>query len=1053
MTNIIVLSNDEKFITYLDPDLVDITETFENGLRSIKVTYNVNDIVDAKIYFKIGNKLFITGRKKILEDCLYVIDTPVKRDIYKENNFEFEAEEVLVELNFAPYFSQTELTANNGFSLYTVNGEQSVKVNYNALKYWFGYYFNIGVVQDCISDYVSKVVVSGTMSLMTLLRYIEEETGNVFVTRYEKDILDNTIHRYLDFLNPVSQNKNWECNFEYDFQDNESLPEYDEDDQPTEEDPDEDVYEEDDIVEFADIETIRNLNPETLQFRFTDKNGNIIHDNSLPSQDIVWDAYNCGLTEESKNVIIRMVYRSGQLGVKVHNKTYTVYDTNDAGVIEHSYVTIDNDPTNNYNCTVPSPAYFEFYDTASKRVIFRRLISPILNEVHEDILDLGYNVENISFETDETETYTAISPVLSVSQDSTSLSRTDLNKVITAWKNLAVNKGDTVPMVVQKITQNGSSLSDAKSALGTFDLSSNYWKRPIKPTDNTDSETKSYEFWRGTAYWRAPFTKNAGEMHVSLDTKNNIEYSDISYRPDMRNDKGIAKLDKIGPVETSDEDVYAIYNAVCMKLKDKKDPKFNITVDVANLKNGTFNDYNVHDKVYVKLPGSEELVTAEVVKTVKNLHNIAENKVELGNYSINTKEITKETYIDADNINFKYPKSKKLSATLKNATDDNDKLSGKLVTFTLYKIENGTSTLTKKVYSKKTDSNGIAKITCKYNPGEYEIQIRFGGDAEYSECAMNVQVSVGGTKQVKTKTTTGQKAKTTQKTKYKTVTQYYDKYGRSPDKKTIMAIGLPSRASENSKYGYRFMKSIFENKCPGCGKRTLMWGWNFGTYFRGRREGGSYEGHLFCDNPNCDMDFSTINGENHNGSGRPKVKRIKAPVKSSKAEAQKLKNGKMVYGTKKIKIKEKNNTSNKNRVVKGTVNSYVHKKALSIVGNSVGRAAMKKICAWMDAHIHYHGYNNFCRSAKTSLQRGGCNCCDGTRLFFGLCDAAGCTEYFKYEYIHVYGHVYAKVTNKQTGNYVWVDSASDVHGMWKYICIDYRGKGIIHKTEYPRLPF
>ena len=122
-----------------------------------------------------------------------------------------------MELNYAPIFCQTDLTSDNGFKITTTNGEQSVTINWNALNYWCGDYYNIGVVQKCISDYQAKIGLSGTINLMTLLRYIEEETGNIFVTRYEKDCINNTIHRYLDFLNPINVSKPWVLNLEYDF--------------------------------------------------------------------------------------------------------------------------------------------------------------------------------------------------------------------------------------------------------------------------------------------------------------------------------------------------------------------------------------------------------------------------------------------------------------------------------------------------------------------------------------------------------------------------------------------------------------------------------------------------------------------------------------------------------------------------------------------------------------------------------------------------------------------------------------------------------------------
>ena len=70
-----------------------------------------------------------------------------------------------------------------------------------------------------------------------------------------------------------------------------------------------------------------------------------------------------------------------------------------------------------------------------------------------------------------------------------------------------------------------------------------------------------------------------------------------------------------------------------------------------------------------------------------------------------------------------------------------------------------------------------------------------------------------------------------------------------------------------------------------------------------------------------------------------------------------------------------------------------------------------------------------------------------------MCDVAGCSSFYKMEYIHVYGHVYGRLTAKSTGNYVNVDCASDSHGAWGYVCVDYRNLSIIHRTAYPKRPF
>ena len=99
---------------------------------------------------------------------MYIINTEVANDLFSENNVVFEVEEKLVELNHV-FFSQTDITTSTG----------TVTVNYETLKDFFGKYFEIGIVQNCLSSYMAKVTPTGTMSLMELLRLIEEETGKM----------------------------------------------------------------------------------------------------------------------------------------------------------------------------------------------------------------------------------------------------------------------------------------------------------------------------------------------------------------------------------------------------------------------------------------------------------------------------------------------------------------------------------------------------------------------------------------------------------------------------------------------------------------------------------------------------------------------------------------------------------------------------------------------------------------------------------------------------------------------------------------------------------
>ena len=135
---IVVLNQEEEFQQNLLPERCTLEETIENeGLRTLKLNYKFINLQEDKQLFRIGNKVWIQGDTN-LSDCLYVINTSVKEDIYQENSIEVELEEVLVELNYAPVFSQTELTTDKGFNVSTTNGKQEVTVDWNAINYWFG---------------------------------------------------------------------------------------------------------------------------------------------------------------------------------------------------------------------------------------------------------------------------------------------------------------------------------------------------------------------------------------------------------------------------------------------------------------------------------------------------------------------------------------------------------------------------------------------------------------------------------------------------------------------------------------------------------------------------------------------------------------------------------------------------------------------------------------------------------------------------------------------------------------------------------------------------
>lgn len=1139
--SIIALTPREEFLQQIDPDLCEIKETItKDGLRTIAFEYKFQDPVEDKQLFKLGNKLWITGDIN-LKDCLYVINTKVKQDYFKDNCFTFEAEEVLVELNNAPVVSHLDLDSAV-FKTRNVNNnttELEVKIDWNSLNYWFGDFFNLGVVQDCLNASVQWIPFFGSYNLMNLLRFIEEQTGNVFVTRYEKDIQHNTIHRYLDFLNPINVSKHWEFHLEYDFAQAMVRTFYDEngnettDDKPwevlrynnshvptgqTEDvepyDPEEEaailqydtldtdykwIQEDEEVEDEAlkrEYHTIPNFDTDNAVFQITTRDGDPLNaDGTIYTEGddnpLIWSCADIDIDGSNPHVLITLFTDNENqidiLGLTANNKSFAV--VSEEGAERPGYVAYTNsihenadDDNKRENGIIPDDSYFEIYDQVTETVLFRTQINRSIGTVHEEVLDFGFNLDNIEYDIDESNVYTSVAPILQYNAKNTSntLTRDQFSNLLRRYRNLSFNKGDKIPMILQKITVKASSLENAKMALGNYVEHSganestnpaNYWVRPYKPQDNRDTTTpanSTWEFIRATAYWRAPYRKVAGHLEVELTDLQSIEYDNIFGRPDTRDEKGVRVFSKTGTTESTDEDVYSIYNQVALYLKDHSTPKIEFDVDIANLEAGKYNDYDIHDKVYVKIPGSSELITARVIETRKEANDIAANTIKISNYSTTTlKNITYSTVIHCNNVNYKYPNSKQVTARLENLDyDETDSYSvkypaNKLISFTLYAVKDGQRTF-KKVYTKKTDAWGYAKLNTKFDPGDYEFEVSFAGDEEYTETDATCKISVGGKKPTKKKQKASNKNKTTNNNKKKvTKTTYYDKLGRSPDKKKILAIGRPSASGDEGKYDFYGME--FQNYCPKCGKKgTLFWDIFFAGnehsnkgYVRvtGNKEGGSAEGHIFCANRKCDGDFS-CQGREH-GYTNKKLKVTKKRFKSTKSDAYKLKKGKYVYSQATKEIKTKNNKNTKKRKVIGPVSKKIQNLALSIVKDKTGYQAMREICNWMDKNIPYRGYTNFVRGPQEVVKRGG-NCCDQTRLLFHLFDAAGLTEFYDMYYVNLscpsYGHVYARIRSKKTKKWTNIDPASDSYGCYGYVC-DSCSRTSPVDSKYPKLPF
>lgn len=1020
---VVLLDAEENFIGFLNPELISLEETCEKSkLNSLVVEYFVEDFENAKKNFKLGHKLYISG-DKTLTDRLYVMNTSIERDYFKENKVVFEVEDVLVELNYV-LFNPTEVTAENGF---TVTNDGIITLDRNALAYWFGDHFQIGIIQNPLDSNLLKIHPKSTMTLMDLLRYIEEHTSNVFITRYEKDAQGNLIHRYLDFLNPNDADNSWEAVIDYDYPVEEEVC-----DLP--------------VDEFDYTTEVNRVPIEDLVLKLV-KNNNTLFEIS---------ADELGFEEDYTDYEITLHYNKPELTISVvkeaENDDTLTFDT-----VENTVQDIE----------LPSKLELQLYDTNNEKVIFSYGINARLGLIHEDTLDLRYNTENIVLEINETDTYKAIAPILTVED----LTHTQLNTVIQDWLDLEVEKGSLVPMIVQRI--NASTYPSTSQ-----NVSNNYWHKPVKTTNNDGNK----EYDRATAYWNAPFSKVSGELFVVDDTDTGTEYNTIFLRPDLElnpvedNNHHV----KIGNVETSDTDKYAIFNDVCQKLKDKRYPELNISVDVANYKDGTFNNYDLHDRVYVKIPTFENLVIATVSKTVKNANDIGTNTIELSNYSINTRTSPKESQITADNVEVTYPKKFNLTAKLEDTEDDPNPLNNKLVSVTVLKKDGESYAYTGTTYNRETNNNG--EITIKnmsLKPGDYRLECNFGGDSEYESSTVTAEVNVEGiyynttNQKIVSEKITWSKYGHSPKGKYVTTADWAFLKDQESKGNLIMAIGNAVTTVDKKKWGNKLIETVFERKCPHCGSTKLYWGYGWvkksdNGYFKPTKtiESGAKTGRIICSK--CGASYDVCG----NG-GNKKLITSKSTKKSDKSRLNKLKSGKLPFGTVKKIVSKKNVAKNTGTPISratptkqqsGKVAKKVKERAKNIVGGDTGVKAAKLLAQWISKNIKTEDRIGFYQTPSKTLSRKKGNDACKTDLLIQMCDAVGVQNsgigvYYVYTVKTTKSkkktkskskkkktsHVFAKINGK------WVDVCKK--NPWGHYQTGYGAVKNATITRYPQLPF
>jgi hypothetical protein len=281
------------------------------------------------------------------------------------------------------------------------------------------------------------------------------------------------------------------------------------------------------------------------------------------------------------------------------------------------------------------------YTTDSDNIVHRTLNlrrSDKIGTLQTQYLDLNRNVESMELDVDESSTYNAIAPVItlqnntvstttgtvtssatsslsstqsSASSDS-STSRTELKKILTTWKNLEVEYRQKIPMIIE--TQ-------------------------------TDGSVKY------TADWYAPYTKKKGDLYITDPTYSNANYHSII--PRATKELKINPLYKIGTAQTSEKDPYAIYNVLANNLSSHRTPTFTLKISVKDIQLILGEDnlgYSLYDSLYVRIPGFDYYVKCLVTETKKNLHLPGENTITLSSTVTGTHIQQSTTIISNDQI-------------------------------------------------------------------------------------------------------------------------------------------------------------------------------------------------------------------------------------------------------------------------------------------------------------------------------------------------------------------------------------------------------------------
>lgn len=227
-------------------------------------------------------------------------------------------------------------------------------------------------------------------------------------------------------------------------------------------------------------------------------------------------------------------------------------------------------------------------------------------ETHNTVIELGYNAEDISYTTDEYNTYLGCGAVMKIADNE---SNSDFTSKLLNFYQAEWTQGATV------------NLQDPKTYFYFIIDNSN-------ETCTPNSTAQSPPLQKDQNTWYVYDKTKYEETDYDFEE----DYSRIHYKGIREQERSTNLQPRLNTVETSERCIHSVYKACYEKYLETDNPSVNIECKVQALNNltGEVTNYCIGDTVYIQLPGYHNLIRSTVSKTVKNPDLPSEHEIQIG---------------------------------------------------------------------------------------------------------------------------------------------------------------------------------------------------------------------------------------------------------------------------------------------------------------------------------------------------------------------------------------------------------------------------------------